>query len=53
MIENELSELITQLVGEAPEGLEWMSYLGSWILVFIGIGLVCFTISNLFKMFSK
>jgi len=53
MISNELSELITSLVGEAPEGLEWMSYLGAWLLVFAGLGLVCLTISNIFKMFNK
>ena len=37
MTATDLTTIITELVGEVPEGLEWMSYLFSWLLLFFGL----------------
>ena len=36
----DLTEIISNLIGEAPAGLEWLGYFGSWLLVFFGLGSV-------------
>lgn len=53
MNSNDLSSLIEQLVGAAPEGLEWMNYLFSWLLLFFGLTCVLIFILKLFKLFDK
>lgn len=53
MTSQELSNLITELVGEAPEGLEWLSYYFSYLLVFLGLGILSLIILKFFKLFDR
>ena len=49
---NDLSTIITQLVGECPEGLEWMPYLFSWLLLFFGLFAVLRIIMKILSLFD-
>lgn len=49
----ELTQLLSELVGEAPAGLEWLGYFFSWLLVFFGLFALLFIISRFFKLFDK
>lgn len=50
---SDLQSLINELVGVPPEGLEWMSYLFSWLLLFFGLFSVLFVINKFLKLFDK
>lgn len=53
MSSEDLASLIQELVGEAPEGLEWLSYYFSYLLVFAGLGIVTLIILKIFKIFDR
>ena len=52
MSSTDLTTFITQLVGEVPEGLEWMSYLFSWLLLFFGLFVVLKIILKFLSLFD-
>ena len=49
---NDLTTIITELVGEVPEGLEWMSYLFSWLLLFFGLFVLLRIILKFLSLFD-
>lgn len=53
MSSEELTRLISELVGEAPEGLEWLSYFFSYCLVFTGLVMICLIIFKILKIFDR
>ena len=53
MNSTDLSNLINELVGPVPEGLEWMSYMFSWFLLFFGLASVLIIILKVLKLFDK
>ena len=52
MTSQDLYTFVTSLVGEAPEGLEWMSYLFSWFLLFFGLFVVLKIIIKFLSLFD-
>lgn len=52
MSSTDLTTFITELVGEVPEGLEWMSYLFSWLLLFFGLFVVLKIILKFLSLFD-
>ena len=49
----ELTRIISELIGEAPQGLEWLGYFFSWLLVFFGLFAVLFIIVKFIKLFDR
>lgn len=53
MSAEDLTRMIEQLVGTAPEGLEWLGYFFSWLLLFFGLVCVLTIILKIIKLFDK
>lgn len=52
MSSTDLQNIITELVGECPVGLEWMSYLFSWLLLFLMLFILCRIILKFLSLFD-
>ncbi len=53
MTGTDLQNIINELVGEAPAGLEWLGYFFSWLLVFFGLISLLIIILKFIKLFDK
>ncbi len=48
-----LADILTELIGPAPDGLEWLAYLGEFLLVFFGLAVVLIIILKFFSFFDR
>ena len=52
MSASDLTTIITDLVGECPEGLEWLPYFFSWLLLFFGLFAVLKIVMKILSLFD-